>query len=74
MKFIQQPVAKPSSDLSRDRLLRDVQTQVHRLLVGVDELKGEGDVTALDAAERILWATGILIDGLTRAYPKKGVE
>lgn len=71
MKFIpQRPVAKPLSDHPRDRVLRDVVSQLHRLTVAVDDLKREGTVSTLDAAERALGAVVTLVDGLTEISQK----
>lgn len=63
----QHPVAKSIPDNPRSRVLQDVKTQLHRLTVAVDDLKREGTVTTLGAAERVLGAAVTLVDELTEA-------
>lgn len=73
MKLItQRPITNSSSDHPRDRVLRDVVSQLHRLTVAVDDLKREGTVTTLDAAERALGAAVTLVDGLTGVSRREG--
>lgn len=67
MKLITQHPVTKSSDHPRDRVLQDVRTQLHRLTVAVDDLKREGTVTTLGAAEKALGATVTLVDELTAA-------
>jgi hypothetical protein len=53
---------KPKPQTARDRLVEDVRTQLYRLTVQVDEIKAEGTVDDLDAAEKILWAAVRMLD------------
>jgi hypothetical protein len=62
MKLLHPAASLPQGD-PRSRLVADVQTELYRLTLVVDELKTTGTVAQLDAAQKILWGVIQILDG-----------
>jgi hypothetical protein len=53
----------PKNKTPKQRLVEDVRTELYRLTVLIDELKKDGSIEDLDAAQKVLWGTILILDG-----------